>query len=89
MIAAQPGAAPTGITLRADASAPATVTLEGNKTLLVDPYTGALIGEPPAALRAFFRTMTTWHRYLALEGTSRATGRAITGAATSRSCSSS
>ena len=77
----QPGTAPTGITLRADASAPATVTLDGNKTLLVDPYSGAIIGEPPAALRSFFRTMTTWHRYLALEGASRATGKAVTGAA--------
>ena len=80
VIEAQPGAAPTGLTLRADASAPATVTLEGNKTLLVDPYTGATIGEPPGAMRSFFRTMTVWHRYLALEGTSRATGKAITGA---------
>jgi uncharacterized iron-regulated membrane protein len=80
VIEAQPGAAPTGLTVRADASAPATVTLEGNKTVLVDPYTGATIGEPPSAMRSFFRTMTMWHRYLALEGTSRATGRAITGA---------
>ncbi len=76
-----PGKAPTGVTLRADAAAPATVTLEGNLALLVDPYTGAIIGEPPAALRSFFRTMTVWHRYLALEGTSRATGKMMTGAA--------
>jgi uncharacterized iron-regulated membrane protein len=81
VVDAQPGAAPTGMTLRADPSAPATVTLDGNKTLLVDPYSGVIIGEPPAALRSFFRTMTTWHRYLALEGASRATGKAITGAA--------
>jgi uncharacterized iron-regulated membrane protein len=79
--AARPGAAPIGVTLRADAAAPATVTLDGNTTLLVDPYTGAVIGAPPSALRTFFRTMTTWHRYLALEGASRATGKAITGAA--------
>ena len=80
VIAAQPGAAPTGLTLRAEATAPATVTLEGNKTLLVDPYTGAAIGEPPSAIRSFFRTMTAWHRYVALAGTSRAAGKAITGA---------
>jgi len=80
VIEAQSGAAPTGLTVRADASAPATVTLEGNKTVLVDPHTGTIIGEPPSAMRSFFRTMTMWHRYLALEGTSRATGRAITGA---------
>ena len=78
---AQPAAAPTGVTLRANPAAPATVTFDGNKSLLVDPYTGAVIGEPPTGLRDFFRTMTVWHRYLALEGTSRATGRAITGAA--------
>ena len=80
VIEAQSGAAPTGLTLRSDALAPATVILEGNKALLVDPYTGAILGEPPSAIRSFFRTMTTWHRYLALEGASRATGKAITGA---------
>ena len=35
--AARPGTAPTGVTLRADPAAPATVTLEGNTALLVDP----------------------------------------------------
>ena len=79
--AARPGAAPIGVTMRADSAAPATVLLDGNRTLLVDPYTGAIIGEPATGLRSFFRTMTTWHRYLALEGASRATGRALTGAA--------
>jgi uncharacterized iron-regulated membrane protein len=79
--AAEPGAAPIGVTLRADAAAPATVLLEGNRSLLVDPYSGRIIGEAASPLRSFFRTMTTWHRYLALEGASRATGKALTGAA--------
>src|SRR5688572_30453631 len=78
---AKPGVVAIGLTLRADAAAPATVTLDGNHALLVDPYTGAIVGEPPAALRSFFRTMTVWHRYLALDGASRATGKLITGAA--------
>ena len=69
------------ITMRADAAAPATVTLEGNTVLLIDPYTASVIGEPPAAIRSFFRTMTTWHRYLALDGASRATGKFVTGVA--------
>ena len=76
---AQPGTTPIGVTLRADRTAPATVLLDGNKSLLVDPYTGAIIGEPPAAMRAFFRTMTSWHRYIAMSGDSRATGKSITG----------
>jgi uncharacterized iron-regulated membrane protein len=78
---AEPGAAPAGLVLRADPQAPATLTLEGNQgSLLVDPYTGTVIGPPPQGLRAFFRGTTSWHRYLALEGESRPTGRFITGA---------
>jgi uncharacterized iron-regulated membrane protein len=79
--AAQPGTVPLSVTLRADRSAPATVTLADTKSLLVDPYTGSIIGPPPAGLRSFFRTMTSWHRYLAMSGESRATGKGITGAA--------
>ena len=64
-----------------------TVTVEGGRRL-VNPYTGALLAEPSTGLRAFFRTMTDWHRVIAMQGTSRPTGKAITGAATSASCSS-
>ncbi len=76
---AQPGAAAAGLVLRADPQAPATLTLEGNQALLVDPYTGTVIGPPPQGLRAFFRGTTSWHRYLAFEGERRATGRFLTG----------
>jgi uncharacterized iron-regulated membrane protein len=76
---AQPGAVPIGVTLRADRTAPATLLLDGNKSLLVDPFSGRIIGEPPAALRSFFRTMTVWHRYLAMDGDRRGTGKSITG----------
>jgi uncharacterized iron-regulated membrane protein len=69
------------VTLRADAASPAALTLEGNKTILVDPYSGSIIGDPSSGLRSFFRTMTAWHRYLAFEGASRATARSVTGAA--------
>jgi uncharacterized iron-regulated membrane protein len=76
---AQPGAAVAGLALRADPQAPATLTLEGNQSLLLDPYTGTVIGPPPQSLRAFFRGTTSWHRYLAFEGEGRATGRFLTG----------
>ncbi len=78
---AQPGAVPTGVTRRADPAAPATVTVGGNRTVLVNPYTGAVLGPPAAGLRTFFRVTTNWHRWLALEGASRATGRLVTGVA--------
>ena len=77
----RPGAVVIAVTLRADREAPATLTLDGNQALLVNPSSGAIIGEPPSGLRTFFRTMTAWHRYLALQGESRATGRLLTGAA--------
>jgi len=79
--AAGPGAAPTGLTVHADPAAPATVTFEGARALLVDPARGHILGEPSPGLRRFFRLMTDWHRWLALEGGNRATGRAVTGAA--------
>ena len=79
--AARPELTVIGLTMRVEPLAPATITFDGNTALLVDPYTAAIIGQPPATIRAFFRTMTLWHRYLALEGASRATGKAITGAA--------
>ncbi|MCC6991956.1 MAG: PepSY domain-containing protein [Acidobacteria bacterium] len=79
--AAQPGATVAGLTSRADPAAPATVLLAANRSVLVDPYTGAVLGEPAPGLRSFFRAVTNWHRWMALEGASRATGRAITGAA--------
>lgn len=78
---ARPEAAPTMLTLRADPLAPATVALGEQGQLLVDPYTGAIIGPPPAGLRSFFRVMTSWHRWLAMAGPSRAAGKAVTGAA--------
>ena len=81
VVAARPGAAPTGVTRRADPAAPVTVTLEGNRAVLVHPYTGAVLGEPSPGLRAFFRATTNWHRWLALDGASRATGRLVTGIA--------
>jgi uncharacterized iron-regulated membrane protein len=78
---ARPDAVPTTLTLRADPVAPATVAIDRSGTLLVDPYTGAIIGPPPTVLRSFFRTMTNWHRWLAFEASGRSTGKAITGAA--------
>jgi uncharacterized iron-regulated membrane protein len=80
VVAAEPGAAPTGLTVRRDPSAPVTVTVEGGRRLL-NPYTGAILAEPSTGLRAFFRTMTDWHRVIAMQGTSRPIGKAITGAA--------
>jgi uncharacterized iron-regulated membrane protein len=77
--AAEPASTITGLTLRSDPGVAALVTLEPNRTVLVDPSSGAILGEGARGVRAFFRFATDVHRWLAFGGTNRATGRAITG----------
>lgn len=79
--AADPSFRATTLTLRARRDAPVTVSGEGGRAVLLDPTTGAVLGEPSPRWRAFFRSMTSWHRWLAVEGPGRPTARAITGAA--------
>lgn len=71
---------PTNLTVKSDPAAAAEVSFGREKIVYADPYTGAVIGEPAAGPRRFFRTMTDWHRWLGQAGEGRATGRAITGA---------
>jgi uncharacterized iron-regulated membrane protein len=72
---------PTAVTWRAGADRPVEVAFGRERTVFVDPYTGAVLGQGAAGVRSFFRTVTDWHRWLAAQGESRDTGKAITGAA--------
>jgi uncharacterized iron-regulated membrane protein len=76
----RPEARPTAITLDADPTAAAVVAIGREGVLHLDPYTGRVLGEGSKATRAFFRSVTDWHRWLALSGENRATGKAVTGA---------
>jgi uncharacterized iron-regulated membrane protein len=78
--AAMPDAQPTTLTLDADPRATAMVALGTQGNLFVNPYTGDILGAGSVRARAFYRSVTSWHRYLAVEGERRATARAITGA---------
>ena len=75
------GASPATITVRADPSKPAALGLGREGTLFVDPYTGEILGQGSTGARAFFRTVTDWHRWLGVGGERRGTARAATGAA--------
>lgn len=77
---ARPSAVPATVTFRADRDEPVTVALGRDGQVLLNAYTGAVIGEGAVGLRTFFRSMTDWHRWLAASGEYRATGRAVTGA---------
>jgi uncharacterized iron-regulated membrane protein len=71
----------TTITFRSDPVLPVALVV-GRTTLYANPYTGEVYGEGRGQrMRAFFSTVVNWHRWLALSGDRRATGRAITGAA--------
>jgi uncharacterized iron-regulated membrane protein len=71
----------TAVTYRADAALPVAMAVD-TKTYFANPYSGAVYGEGTGhGMRAFFSSMVNWHRWLAMSGDQRATGRAITGAA--------
>src|SRR5829696_526411 len=72
--------APVSVTVRADPSRPVEVGFGTAGMLFVDPYTGVVLGREAQGTRAFFRAVTDWHRWLARPQSTRATGRAITGA---------
>ena len=77
-----PDLAPSAVLIRSDSTAPASLTIGAGRQLFVDPYTGAVLGEGNGqTVRAFFRIVVEWHRYLAASGASRPLGRAVTGAA--------
>lgn len=73
------GSAPAAVTFRSDPAEPASVAF-GRRIVYVNPYTGAVLGEGSKELRAFFQSVTSWHRWLGVEGPGRTAARAITGA---------
>jgi uncharacterized iron-regulated membrane protein len=76
---AEPRLTPTAITLRAGRDAAIAVTA-GQRTVYVDRYTGAVIGEASrGGVRAFMSTLRAWHRWFGVEGEGRNFARAITG----------
>lgn len=72
---------PTALTWRAGEGRPVEVAFGREKTVFVDPWTGRVLGQGAVKMRAFFRGVTDWHRWLAGEGEGRDRGKAITGAA--------
>lgn len=60
---------------------PVVAKISRNEQLLIDPYTGEVLGEGATGLRQFFSAVTDFHRWLALSGDSRETGKGIVGAA--------
>jgi uncharacterized iron-regulated membrane protein len=75
------GTAPSALTIRADSAAPVQLAFGREGVIYLDPTTGASLGEGNAAVRAFFASMTEWHRWLAGKDENRKLGKQITGIA--------
>jgi uncharacterized iron-regulated membrane protein len=77
--AVQPSA-PVSIIWRSNPDEPVEVAFSRSQSLLLNPYTGAILGEGAAHTRAFFHTVEDCHRWLAFAPANRTMGRAVTGA---------
>lgn len=75
-----PNARPTALTIQADRSAAASFALGRERMLYVNPYDGSILGEGAMSVRAFFRAVTDWHRWLGAQGENQPVARAVTGA---------
>ena len=75
-------AAPAGatVTIARDEAAPVIVARGRTDMIFVGPYSGQIVGRGHTRWRAFFRTVTAWHRWLGGGPERRAAGRAVTGA---------
>ena len=55
------------------------IVMAGARTFYLDAYSGYLLGEGRQRMRQFMSDVRAWHRWLAYEGDSRVTARAVTG----------
>jgi uncharacterized iron-regulated membrane protein len=71
---------PTSISLQSEPDAPVIFAFGRERALLVDAYSGKILGEGAEKTRGFFRTVTNVHRWLATSEKNRTIGKGITGA---------
>ncbi len=77
---AKPEAKPSAISLPNEPHAAWLVAFGRDGQVFVNPYTGDITGEGAKSARGFFRSVTDWHRWLAVSGDNRPIAKAVTGA---------
>lgn len=73
---ARPDVHPSSVTVSHEPSDAVSVVAD-RTTLYVDPYSGHILGSPSTAAPQVFRTIESWHRWLAAPGTWRQSGKSI------------
>lgn len=71
----------SSVTVSAKPGAPVVLSYGRGETVLLDRYTGALLEPSASKVRRAMRWLTGWHRWLGRDESTRAAGKAITGAA--------
>ncbi len=77
---AEPGFEANSISFSADPDEPALLSAGRGNNRLVDPYSGAVLGNGDSGLDDFFGAVTGWHRWFNAPRESRDPWRAVTGA---------
>ncbi|HEX4263180.1 MAG TPA: PepSY-associated TM helix domain-containing protein [Verrucomicrobiae bacterium] len=77
--AAHPDTAPTGLFVRAEATASVMVNFGREDVLYLNPFTGEILGHG-SKIRGLLQQIENWHRWLGAAETHRPAARAITGA---------
>lgn len=80
-VAAAPDGKPSNVVVRSDRFAPVAVAFGRERTLFVNRYSGAVLGEGASGVRTFFEANKSLHRWLAMKAEARERGKAVTGAA--------
>jgi uncharacterized iron-regulated membrane protein len=75
------GKAPTAVIWRRAVAMPIEIQYGRVGREFVNAYTGDVLGTGNAGVRRAFSLITEWHRWLAMSGDGRATGKRVTGAA--------
>ncbi|ACB77829.1 PepSY-associated TM helix domain-containing protein [Opitutus terrae] len=77
--AVKPDAKPGSLTISSNPRSAVAVSLGRDATVFVDPYAGAVRRPASTRMHDFLHVMEDWHRFLALTGDHRPTGKLING----------
>ncbi len=78
---AKSGGTPAAIVVHSDPAEPVEMTMGKDRTVYLNPYTGAVNGQPSKRAHAFFISLRNWHRWVAMSDGSQKTTEPIYAAA--------
>jgi uncharacterized iron-regulated membrane protein len=68
---AKSGGTPAGVVVRSDPAEPVELVMGRDRTIYLNPYTGAVSGQPSKRAHAVFEGIRGWHRWIAMSDATR------------------